>query len=226
MTQPATTPRINPSIPAARDDEHFIERHAIILKQINEVTIDLVFLGDSITRRWFDNSEIWNQAFGRWQPANFGVGGDAVQNVLWRIQHGELDGIKPRVLVLLIGTNNAPTNTGSEIAEGVRKVVEIIRAKLPETKILLLAIFPRGPQNPADAHADNPYYMDIIRTANAELARLDDGVHVRFLDFGSRFLTADGHIDTSLMPDQLHIITPGYQIWADAIQPLLEEMMS
>ena len=216
---------IDAAIPTERTDEHFVERHATFLKHIQTKPIGLLFLGDSITRRWVDVPELWHQYFAKYQPANFGVGGDAVQNLLWRVQNGQIEGIKPRVIVLFIGTNNVPTNTGSEIAAAIGKVIDVIQSKLPQTKILLLAIFPRGPQTPESANAQNPYYMDIVTAANKELAALDNSDTVRFLDLGTLFISSDGNINTDIMPDQLHLIEPGYKIWGEAMAELLEEMM-
>ncbi|MBN1887586.1 MAG: hypothetical protein JW850_06335 [Thermoflexales bacterium] len=216
---------VDASAPIERTDEHFIERHATFLKRIKEGPIGLLFLGDSITRRWVDVPGLWNHYFARYRPANFGVGGDVTQSLLWRVQHGEIDDIDPRVIVLLIGTNNVPTHTGADIAAAIRQVVDMIRMKLPETKILLLAILPRGPQRQDRADANNPYYMDIIHTANAELAKLDNGDSIRFLDMGSQFIGPDGNIQTAFMPDQLHLVEPGYKIWGEAMKELLEEMI-
>ena len=218
--------RVDASTPVERTDEHFVERHATFLRRIKDGPIGLLFLGDSITRRWVDIPELWNRYFGEYQPANFGVGGDAIHNLLWRIQNGEIDAIHPHVVVLLIGTNNVPTNTGAEIATAIGKVVEILRERLPETKILLIALLPRGPQKQDDADADNPYYMDIISLANSRLAKLDNGNTVRVLDIGSSFIGPDGNIITSLMPDQLHLVEPGYVMWAESMRELLKEMMT
>jgi beta-glucosidase len=216
---------IDAAIPTERTDEHFVERHATFLNHIQTKPIGLLFLGDSITRRWVDVLELWHHYFAPYQPANFGVGGDAVQNLLWRVQNGQIDGIKPRVIVLFIGTNNVPTNTSSETAAAIGKVIDVIQSKLPQTKILLLAIFPRGPQTPDRADAQNPYYMDIVTAANKELAALDNGDTVRFLDLGPLFISSDGNINTDIMTDQLHLIEPGYKIWGEAMADLLEEMM-
>lgn len=218
VSQPmvAASVHVNASVPTERTDDHFVERHATILKRIAAGPVGLVFLGDSITRRWLDNPDLWERYFAQYHPANLGVGGDGTQHVLWRIQHGELDHMQPRVIVLLIGTNNAPTNTGPEIAAAIRQIITIIRAKLPDAKILLLAIFPRGPQRPEYADAQNPYYMDVIHSANRELVACDDGKTIRFLDIGSLFLNAAGEIETAVMPDLLHLIAPGYVMWAEA----------
>ena len=125
----------------------FIASHEKFVSIAKEGKAQLVFLGDSITAGWGgkDNQPIWNKAFGAYTPANFGIGGDRTQHVLWRIQNGELDGgIKPKALVLMIGTNNVGGDSPEGIAKGVTVIVETIRAKQPQAKILLLAVFPRG----------------------------------------------------------------------------------
>lgn len=216
---------VDAAAPVERTDEHFIERHATFLRRIKEGPIGVLFLGDSIMRRWVDVPELWSHYFGNYQPANFGIGGDVTQSLLWRIQNGEIDDIHPRVIVLLIGTNNVPTNTGAEIAAAIGKVVDILRGRLPETKILLVAILPRGPQSRDGAGPDNPYYMDVINLANSELARLDNGNTIRVLDIGPSFIGADGNIIASLMPDLLHLIEPGYRVWAESMRELLQDML-
>lgn len=211
--------------PQERTDEHFIERHAYFLKLIQETKIRLLFLGDSITRRWVDNLHLWDQYFGLYQPANFGVGGDVVESLLWRIQNGEIDNIQPEAIILLIGTNNIPTHSASSISTTIRQIVATIQEKQPNTKIILMAIFPRGPQERSKANQNNPYYMDIINAVNRDLASLDNQDSIQFFDIGSDFLRSDGEIDTSLMPDQLHIIEPGYQIWGETLVDFLEWLM-
>jgi lysophospholipase L1-like esterase len=217
---------IDASLPAQRTDDHFVERHEAFLQLIKEGPINLLFLGDSITRRWAEVPELWNLYYRKYQPANFGVGSDTTQNLLWRIQHGELDGIHPKVTVLLIGTNNVPTNSGSEIAAAIKKIIGVIQLKLPDTKIILLAIFPRGPETtPDNVSVPTRNYMEIINEANLELSKLENGDLIRFLDIGPLFLRSDGNINTSYLPDQLHLIEPGYKIWAEAMKNLLDEMM-
>ncbi|MEZ0299653.1 MAG: GDSL-type esterase/lipase family protein [Candidatus Methylacidiphilales bacterium] len=180
----------------------------------------MLFIGDSITAGWTASKDVWQKYYGAYHPANFGIGGDRTQNVLWRIENGELDGISPKVVVLLIGVNNGG---GPEAARGARKVVEAIRAKLPQSRILLLGIFPHG-HSPTDPPWNATARASIIET-NKDLAALDDGKHIRFLDFGPKFLDANGAISKDILPDGLHPGPAGYQIWADAMQPLLEEML-
>ena len=208
------------------DNGRFLKMHESFLARAKEGPIGLLFLGDSITERWTKAPEIWNKYYGALHPANFGIGGDQTQNVIWRIEHGELDGIDPRVVVLMLGTNNSATNTGEEIAAADAKIVSLIREKLPHAKVLLLAIFPRGPRHlPNGTFDDGVHRMEVIRDANARLAKLDDGRTVRFLDIGAKFVGADGKIPNEIMPDQLHPSPAGLQIWADAMQPTLEQML-
>jgi platelet-activating factor acetylhydrolase IB subunit beta/gamma len=211
--------------PEYRDDEHFIERHANFLKLIQETPIRLLFLGDSITRRWVENLEYWNGFFTPYQNANFGVGGDMAQNLLWRIQNGELDNIQPEVIVLLIGTNNIPTHSAAEITATLHLIVATIQEKLPKTKIVLMAIFPRGPQERNKADESNPYFMDKVNAVNQNLMSLDDRDSIYFLDIGASFLGPDGEIDTALLPDRLHLIEPGYQVWGEALKGIITELI-
>jgi len=191
----------------------------------------VLFLGDSITEGWGKAPHVWEHYYGKMEPANFGIGGDQTQHVIWRIENGELDGLHPKVVVLMLGTNNAATHTGEEIAAADQKIIAMIRAKIPETKVLLLAIFPRDARrNPEGlitdaAIADAAKRMAAIDRANALLAKLDDGANIRFLDIGEKFLGRDGKIPWTIMPDQLHPTAAGYQLWAEAMQPLLTEMM-
>ncbi|HEY0788499.1 MAG TPA: GDSL-type esterase/lipase family protein [Thermoanaerobaculia bacterium] len=204
--------------------ERFEQRHRENLARRTAGPIGVLFLGDSITEGWFwgGNREIWDEAFGSMTPANFGIGGDQTQHVLWRIENGELDGIDPRVVVLLIGVNNIDY-PAEEIRSGVHAVVGRVRQKLPRSRLLLLAIFPTG-ADPADPGvADKRRKIALV---NESLAALDDGDRVRVLDLGPRFMGADGKLPPAILPDALHLSAAGYRIWADAMGPLLEEMMS
>jgi len=225
---PAAAPTVpgDPSVAAPRTgNARFFEKHEQFLARGKAGPIGVLFLGDSITASWDEAPHIWEHYYGRWQPANFGFSGDQTQHVIWRIENGELDGIHPKVVVLMLGTNNSGTYTGEQIAAANRKIVGLIRERLPEAKILLLAIFPRGPRQGRNGPEPWEQRMAAIRTANAELAKLDDGKMIRFLDINASFLGNDGTIPKSIMPDQLHPNAAGYQLWADAMQPLLTEMM-
>jgi beta-glucosidase len=198
---------IQPGFKAAH--EKFLQR--------GKEPIGILFLGDSITAGWGKAKSIWDERYAKFQAANFGISGDRTQHVLWRIANGELDGINPKVLVLMIGTNNIGYPV-EDIIKGDRRIVEEIHKKLPETKLLLLGVFPRG------ADASNPY-RGKIKTVNEALAKLDDGRLTRYLDIGGKFLDASGSLPKDIMPDALHPNAAGYRIWADAMQPLLDEMM-
>ncbi len=197
----------------------FATAHERFVKVAQEGTAELVFLGDSITAGWGSKKNIWETAFGQYKPANFGIGGDRTQHVLWRITNGELDGIKPKAVVLMIGTNNSGTDSSDGIANGIKVIVETIRKKQPQAKILLLAVFPRG-----EKVSPNPG-RDKLNQVNATIAKMDDGKNIHFLDIGSKFLQPDGSLTKDIMPDFLHLSGAGYQIWADAISPKLAELM-
>jgi lysophospholipase L1-like esterase len=222
----APAPKGDPSVPAPKQgNARFFELHESFLKRAKEGPVGVLFLGDSITEGWKKAPAIWERNYAKWQPANFGIGGDRVEHVLWRMENGELDGISPKVAVVMIGTNNTGVNTGPGIAAGVRKVVSGLRAKLPQTKVLLLAVFPRGPRTTdAKVLEEAKLRTDRINEINADIAKFDDGKMVRFLNINEKFLM-NGVIPNDVMPDQLHPNEKGYQIWAEAMQPTLEEMM-
>lgn len=201
----------------------WMEVHKSFLAQIKKSQadpkkghIDLLFLGDSITQGWNENT-IWQRYYSPRHAANFGIGGDRTQHVLWRIQNGELEGISPKVTVLMIGTNNLHDDTPDEIAQGIKTIVAEIQSRLPKTKILLLGIFPRSAR-PDDARKH-------IATINENIARLDDGSRVHYLDIGKSFLEPDGSISPEIMPDYLHLSTKGYRIWAEAMEPTLWKLL-
>lgn len=210
---------------AKQDDGTFLKLHESFLARGKAGPIGVLFLGDSITNHWKIAPEIWEKYYGKYQPVNFGISGDTTQNVIWRIEHGELDGIHPRVVVLMIGTNNSGTHTAAEIFTADKKIVGLIRARVPEAKLLLLAIFPRGPRAKDGKGPNSEQRMAVLNPVNRQLATLDDGKNVRYLDLGPKFMGAGGKIPDSIMADQVHPTVAGYQIWADAMQPLLEEMM-
>lgn len=184
--------------------------------------IDILFVGDSITSGWTAGNgkgiTVWNANFASLNAANFGIASDRTENVLWRMQNGELENISPKVCVLMVGTNNMAHNAVPEIAEGIAAIVKTIREKCPRTKILLLGIFPRS-KNP-----NHEFRLKIVRT-NALISKLNDNEHIHYLDIGQKFLRPDGTMPRDIMPDYLHPNTKGYQIWADAILPKLKELL-
>jgi len=207
-------------------DAKWVARHEGFVNEAKQGGIDVLFMGDSITDFWRNRgSNVWNSYYAPLHAANFGISADRTQHVLWRIEHGELEGIHPKVVVLMIGTNNTGKeqdkktirNPPPEVIEGVTAVVQDIHAKLPETKILLLAIFPRA--QPGDP------FRDQIKEINAAIAKLDDGKTVTFLDIGPKFLEPDGTLSKEIMPDLLHPSEKGYKIWAEAMQPTLNRLM-
>ena len=212
----------NPAIiPATRSNlTNWLSRHEGFVKQAKAGGIDLLFMGDSITDNWRSNGKnVWQKSYGERHAANFGIGGDRTQHVLWRIENGELDGLDPKVIVLMIGTNNSNADSPDQIAEGVEKIVAEMRAKCPNSKILLLAIFPRGKPT------DKPDQMNTIHKVNERITKLDDRKTVTFLDINHVFLGADGKVPADIMPDFLHPNEHGYQLWADAMEPALAKML-
>jgi lysophospholipase L1-like esterase len=228
--QPAAPEVAKPDASAAiekKGNAGFRQRHEAFLARGKSGPIGVLFLGDSITAGWTKAPDVWQQYYGKYEPANFGISGDQTQHVIWRIENGELDGIKPKVVVLMLGTNNTGAHTADEIAAADKKIVQLILKKIPTTKVLVLAVFPRGPrpEKQGTINDDGVSRMKIIRDVNAQLARLDNGNNIRFLDINAKFLGADGKIPDSIMPDQLHPNAEGYKIWAQAMQPTLDAMM-
>jgi len=180
--------------------------------------VDLLFVGDSITAGW--NKQIWDKSFGAWRPANLAIGGDHTGNLLWRLQNGHADKLRPKVVVLLIGVNNFIhcRATPAEAYAGVRAVVTQLRAMYPDARILLNAVLPweKSAQNPRRAQ---------VSELNRMIARLDDGKRVFFRDYGARFVQPNGDISPEVMADSLHPTAKGYQIWADAMLPEVTELI-
>ena len=184
---------------------------------------DLVFIGDSITHNWEkpeNGRQVWETRYAPFNPLDLGYGGDRTENVLWRLQHGEIDGIDPKAVVLMIGTNNSGHRQEQpELTfKGIARDVQEIRRRLPRAKILLLAIFPRGER------PDDPLRR-LNERVNAMLPRLADGKTVRFLNINAKFLQPDGTLSKDIMPDLLHPNEAGYRIWADAMAPELERAL-
>jgi lysophospholipase L1-like esterase len=232
QVSPPAKPRLSASEAFEKQDNGiFLKHHENFLARAKSGPVGLLFLGDSITERWKVAPHIWESYYGKYQPANFGIGGARTQNLIWQIEHGELDGIAPKVAVLMLGTNNSLDYNAEEIAAADRKIVAMVRARLPQTKILVLGIFPRGPREPkggaiTQASVDEAAKrMQTIDAVNRDLAKLDDGKTIRFLDINPVFLGQDGKIPSAIMPDQLHPGPAGYQLWADAMQPLLDSMI-
>jgi len=190
--------------------------------------IDLYFLGDSITRRWGCTDAVWAQNLANWKynffgwnAANFGWGADGIQNILWRIENGELDGVNPKVIVILAGTNNIGTRPGgdekvAEIVRGFDALVATCREKAPNAKIILTAIFPRN---------DSMAVWPEIQRVNEQLATRADGKNIYFLNINDKLANADGVLLDGMTIDKLHLSVKGYQVWADALKPMLTEFL-
>ena len=186
--------------------------------------IDCLLMGDSIIDWWRRAGlAVYEENFGSLNCANFGIAGDRTQGVLWRMANGELSGYQPKLMMLMIGTNNlsgrrSTPNTPEEIAMGIATIVATFRTTFPEARVLLLGIFPRG----AEA---TDQFREPIRRINEIIAGLDDGDYVRYLDIGDSFLEPDGSISVDVMGDGLHPTARGYEIWAAAMMPMFTEML-
>jgi len=222
-TQPTTTKKPEPPRTAAgavTPVEKNPERHKQFLKRAAEGNVDLLFLGDSITDVWPKRGPNSWKKYEAWHPANFGISGDRTEHLLWRITNGELDNIHPRVVVIMIGTNNVghfEDETPEWAAAGVEKIVQTVREKLPQSKILLLGVFPRD-KEASELRAR-------VAAVHQIISKLDDGKMRHYLDIGDRFLDKDGEISPDIMPDKLHPSAKGYDIWYEAMQPTLERLM-
>jgi len=199
------------------------EKHGLLVREANTRDIDLLFLGDSITEGWTwgENPSIFTASFGRYRSANFGIGGDQTQNVLWRLRNGETGSMYPRLIVLMIGTNNFghSHHTAEAVSGGVRAIIVELQKHWPETRILLLGILPFGEK------ASDPSRLQVEKV-NRLLARLDDQEHVFFRDFGALFLDSQGDIPEALMADFLHPTHAGYEKLAEQLKPVVDSLMS
>jgi lysophospholipase L1-like esterase len=216
--------------PAARDGKWKVKHTAINERAKQNRDTQVIFVGDSITEGWTKVPQVWDEYFGKYKPLNAGIGGDKTQNVLWRLENGNIDGIHPKVAVVMIGTNNSNKEdfTAEQIAEGVEAIVCTLRTKLPDTKVLLLAIFPRGSdQQRKDKTQDAAYnpQWDKNEKASKLASKLADGKMVVYLDINKKFLDDKGVLTRKIMPDLLHLSEDGYRIWAESITPTLENMI-
>ena len=212
--------------PVARTDANSRIAHQQLLEKARKGGIDIYFVGDSITRRWgaTDYPEFlanWKQNFFGWNAANFGWGADRVQNILWRLENGELDGVDPKVIVILAGTNNIGPQAIddaaiADITSGIKAILETCRKKAPRATIILTAIFPRN---------DNMAAMPAINRINDNISRLADGKKTRFLNVNDKLADKDGRLLDGMMQDKLHPTLKGYQVWADGLKPVLTELL-
>ena len=210
---------LNPEVQTAEwAKAWWMPRHTAKLKEKEALQqVDMIWIGDSITHGWENAGKpTWDKFYARRRPFNIGFSGDRTEQVLWRLANGEVDKLNPKVIVLMIGTNNTGhrQDPAEQTAAGIEASVKELKTKMPEAKILLLAIFPRG------ATADDPL-RQLNRQINERIAKLADEKQVYFQDIGSVFLDAQGNLSKELMPDLLHPNEKGYQLWAEALEPTL-----
>ncbi|MCD6174440.1 MAG: GDSL family lipase [Planctomycetes bacterium] len=225
------TESTNSAVKPAPPHERWQKRHEMINERVKQGNVGLLFVGDSITHSWQSQPELWNASFGQWNPVNAGISGDRTQHVLWRLENGTIDGINPKVAVVMIGTNNSNRNdyTAEQIAEGIEAIICTLRTELPNTKVLLLATFPRGDaKQRADKTQDATYNPQWAKNdRSCELAsQLADGKMICYLDINQAFLNDEGVLTREVMPDLLHPQAKGYQIWAEAMMPTLKKLMN
>ena len=201
-----------------RVDEHHITKHNKILRIKNKHDIQLVFLGDSLTRRWEDNIGIWDKYFSAYNAANFGVGGDCLENIKWRILNGELDGIDPKVIIVLAGTNNLDKDSEETIVSGIQEMVEIIQHKLKNTKIVLLGLLPR---NINETGID---YGKKIGRINMRLNSQYVNSEIVYRDIGTDLTDEQGRVSDFIMPDGLHLNGHGYEIIGPKLKDIINEL--
>jgi len=223
--------KLHSAIKPVPRDAGWLKRHEKFVEIAKKGGVEVLFLGDSITDAWGGEghgggggAKIFKEEFVPMKAANFGISGDRTQHVLWRLRNGEFDDIKPKVVMLMIGTNNSNNkdNTAEEIADGIKAVVAEIQKKSPTTKVLLLAVFPRANAGTPEARAAQ---TEKIAGVNKIVSKLDDGGKtVKYLDIGEKFMK-DGKLPKEIMPDLLHLSGDGYRIWADAVKKPIEELL-
>lgn len=212
--------------PAARTDDASMSAHQRLVEKARRGGIDIYFEGDSITRRWAatdypDRLANWNKNFAGWRVSDFGWGADKIENMLWRLDHGELDGVNPKLIVILAGTNNVGTTPGGDervvdVTRGIRALIDRCLAKAPKATIVLTAIFPRN---------DSPYANPLIEKINARIATFADGKQIRFLSINQKLADEKGVLFEGMAADKLHPTVKAYQIWADALKPIFTEVV-
>jgi len=218
-------------LPSARTDQNSQIAHGQLLEKARRGRIDVYFEGDSITRRWGTSDDQykaflanWRQNFFGWNAANFGWGGDTTQNILWRIENGELDNVSPRVIVLMAGTNNVGNKApeGREdpridsVTRGIKAILDTMQRKAAGATIVLMGITPRN---------DNIAVMPIIDEINRRIAKLADGTKIRYLNINEGLADKKGRLLEGMSRDGLHLDVMGYQVWADALKPILTELL-
>lgn len=208
-------------VPAPQTADWWMSQHERNVARVRQGSVDLLMIGDSITQGWLDEGRrVWEGYYARRRAVNLGFNSDRTEQVLWRLQHGEIDGLHPTAAVVMIGTNNSGTRKDppEETAAGVQAIVTLLRARLPETKILLLGIFPRGATATDSLRRVN-------ESINARLRGFADGQHLFYLDLGHLFLDRDGRLKRDLMPDLLHPNEQGYRVWAEGMEAPLKALL-
>ena len=214
--------------PAAKPLNRDVPRHKEFVKKVASGEGEVIFLGDSITQGWEGaGKKAWADNFAAFKPVNLGIGGDQTGHVLWRITEGkEIDPLKPKLAVIMIGTNNTGGHSAEQIAGGIKAIVDELRKQKPDMKILLLGVFPRaGGIKKEDAVAPADKLNPKIKAINDIIAKYADGKHVFYKDIGDKFLNKDGGLEKKIMPDLLHLSPAGYEIWADAIKDDIAKLM-
>jgi platelet-activating factor acetylhydrolase IB subunit beta/gamma len=201
-----------------RTDDLSVAKHKKILGMKDAFDIKLVFLGDSLTRRWEDNIDVWNKYFSAYHAANFGVGGDCLENITWRLLNGELDGIDPKIIILLAGTNNLDKDSEETIVNGIREIAEIIQDKLKTTKLVILGLLPRN------VNETGINYARKIGRINGQLHSLYANTGITYRDIGSDLINAQGTVSDTIMPDGLHLNSAGYEIIGPTLRGIIEEL--
>jgi lysophospholipase L1-like esterase len=217
--------------PTPRTDRNSLIAHAQLLEKAKKGGIDVYFVGDSITRRWGTSDDQykeflanWRQNFFGWNAANFGWGGDTAQNILWRLNNGELDGVNPKIIVVLAGTNNVGNTSPqgredprvADTIRGIKAILDICRRKAPNSTIVLMGITPRN---------DNITVMPIINKINDNIAKFADGKKIRYLNINDKLADKEGRLLAGMSGDGLHLDVKGYQVWADALKPIFTALL-
>jgi len=214
------------TVPLPRNDKNSQLAHEQLVEKAKKGGVDIYFEGDSITRRWGatdypDFLANWKKNFYGWNAGDFGWGADSTQHILWRIENHELDGVHPKVIVLLAGTNNVGRQPASDekiddIAKGIKKLIDTFQQKAPEATIILTAIFPRN---------DNIAVVPSINRINDKISKFADGKRVRYININDKLADKNGVLYKGMTMDKLHPTVVGYQIWADALKPIFTELL-
>ena len=225
---PATNPAGKPNtaiipVPQAPNmDRNFTQKHAANVARAKQGNIDLLFVGDSIMQGWTSGGDWGKTTYDKYYTslynvADFAIGYNRTQHVLWQNANGEGEGFVPKVIELLLGTNNIGQNTDAEIIVGEKAVLDDLRKRWPEARILVLGVFPRGtPQDRARTS---------ITAINEALSKMADDKHVFYLDINKTFLNEDGTVNDGLKTDRLHPSAKGYATWAEATKPMLDRLL-